>query len=338
MQNNWQDNCPNIEAALNAFPRHLHTELKQVAGSGAMHAELVLHICKDLEIDIGNLMLKLVPLAAAFAVTPVSGYRVGAVVRGRRQDASGYCALYLGANMEFSQQALCYSLHAEQAAVANAWINREPGIASLAVSAAPCGHCRQFLYELRGSSALNVLFPDGTRKNHRELEISELLPGAFGPMDLGQEGNMMSANTTPQPLQLKTAESDSLVVSALEAARFSYAPYTGSHAGCALQFSDGSIFSGSYAENAAHNPGLSPFHAALSAYRMACGPGAVQDIPQTLARCVLVESEANISQRAMMSTLLSSMAPDMTLEYYPARATAACRRGSQPVCRIDTLK
>ncbi|TLM77002.1 cytidine deaminase [Microbulbifer harenosus] len=319
MQTNWQDNCPSIGAALNEFPPRLHMELRQVAGSGVMRADQVFRICEDLDIDSETLMLKLVPLAAAFGVAPVSSFRVGAVARGQRRNSNGFSALYLGANMEFPQQALCYSLHAEQAAVANAWTNREPGLTSLAVSAPPCGHCRQFLYELHGCGTLSILFPGGPRNNHCELDISELLPGAFGPMDLGQKGNMMAATSTPQPLRLQRDNRDHLILRALDAACFSYAPYTGNHSGCALQFKDGSIFSGSYAENAAHNPGLSPLHAALSNFRMACGPGAAQDISRKLARCALVESAATISQRAMVTTLLSSIAPGVAPEYYPAR-------------------
>ena len=314
-----QDDAPTLEAALKRFPDHLRAELEQIAGNGGMLcANMVHHLCNEMDSDIEQLMLQLVPLAASYGTAPVSGYFVGAVARGQRQDANGYPQLYLGANLEFPHQALCYSLHAEQAAVANAWHHREPGIASVAVSAPPCGHCRQFLYELCGSTPLGIIFPDSTRQNYREMDIAELLPGAFGPMDLGHTGNMMAANSHPVSLQIESAEA--LTLNALEAARFSYAPYTNDHAGCALQLQDGSIFSGSYAENAAHNPALSPLHAALSNMRMALGPDIFSNLAQTLARCVLVESDGNISQRELATTLLSSIAPEIALEYYPARA------------------
>jgi len=303
---------------LNTFPAPVRTELAQAAAnSGVVSAAAVRRACDTLQMDIDNLMLRLVPLAATYGVVPVSRYFVGAVVRGSREDDNGYPSLYLGANMEFPRRALCYSLHAEQAAVANAWTHREPGIASVAVSAPPCGHCRQFLYEISASRPVQVLFPDRDGRNSGATDIGELLPGAFGPADLGQEGNMMAANSRPQPLQLASTEDDQLAREALAAARFSYAPYTGNYAGCALQLRDGSMFSGSYAENAAHNPGLSPLHAALSNMRMALGTDAIHGVSSQIVRCLLVESASSISQRELSSSLLSSLA-DIPLEYLPA--------------------
>ncbi|WP_428818791.1 cytidine deaminase [Microbulbifer sp. MCCC 1A16149] len=311
-----------LEAALTSFPQTLRTELEQVTASGGIvRPDLVQHFCEALDLDVDALMLRLVPLAAAYGVAPVSLYSVGAVARGERLDSNGYAALYLGANMEFPGRALCFSLHAEQAAVASAWNNREPGIASLAVSAAPCGHCRQFLYELSESNPLQIVFPEGTRQRYRQTDIAELLPGAFGPADLGHEGNMMAVNIAATSAQLEVEQSangDALVTEALKAARFSYAPYTRNHAGCAVQLQNGLIFSGSYVENAAHNPGLSPLHAALSNMRMALGPGSGREGLQKIARCVLVEKAADISQRELVTTLTSSFAPDIALEYYAA--------------------
>lgn len=316
-----QDSSPIVEKALQGFPTHLCIELERVIGGGGIvPADLVQHICKELDSDTESLMLRLIPLAAAYAEAPVSGYYVGAVVRGQRQNASGYAALYLGANMEFPQRALCHSLHAEQAAVANAWKNREPGITSIAVSAPPCGHCRQFLYELYGPNSLKVIFPDSAGQSYRETSITELLPGAFGPADLGHKGGMMAVNTAPSPLELELGAIDALILKALEAASYSYAPYTKNYAGCALLMHNGSIFSGSYAENAAHNPGLSPLHAALSNMRMACDPRTTASNLHKIVRCVLVETAADVSQRELVATLLSSIAPNLVPEYYPSRA------------------
>ncbi|WP_250458506.1 cytidine deaminase [Microbulbifer litoralis] len=316
-----QENSPTTETALQDFPGRLRATIGRAAGNGGIiSAAVVRHTCEALEIDVEQLMLRLVPVAAAYGVAPVSRYPVGAVARGTREDSHGYAQLYLGANMEFPGRALCYSLHAEQAAVANAWNSREPGLSSLAVSAPPCGLCRQFLHELSESRPLRVVFPDGARRDYCETDTAALLPGAFGPTDLGHKGNMMAVNDAPATLPSAIDGADPLFLDALEAARFSYAPYTGNRAGCALQLEDGSVFSGSYAENAAHNPGLSPLHAALSNMRMALGPGALPAAFTKLARCVLVESTADISQRQLLATLLSSFAADVALEYHPLRA------------------
>ena len=56
--------------------------------------------------------------------------------------ASG--ALYVGVNLEFARLPLYNSVHAEQFLLVNALHHGERAIQRLAVSAAPCGHCRQF--------------------------------------------------------------------------------------------------------------------------------------------------------------------------------------------------
>lgn len=101
------------------------------------------------------LLLDLIPLASRFAQPALSGFQVGAVAQGD----SG--AIYLGANVEFAGCTLNQTVHAEQAAVINAAAHRETGIARLAVSAAPCGYCRQFLYELASANCRSSWPADG---------------------------------------------------------------------------------------------------------------------------------------------------------------------------------
>ena len=57
-------------------------------------------------------------------------------------------ALYVGVNLEFARLPLYNSVHAEQFLLVNALHHGERAITRLAVSAAPCGHCRQFYSEL----------------------------------------------------------------------------------------------------------------------------------------------------------------------------------------------
>lgn len=56
--------------------------------------------------------------------------------------------LYVGVNLEFAQLPVNNSVHAEQFLVVNAVHHGERAITKMAVSAAPCGHCRQFYSEL----------------------------------------------------------------------------------------------------------------------------------------------------------------------------------------------
>lgn len=191
----------------------------------------------------------LLPLAALYARPPISDFRVGAVARG----LSG--ALYLGANIEFPGQALNASVHAEQAAVANAWMNGERGLSALAVSAVPCGHCRQFLNELASPPVLRL-------PGRPAVPLSTLLPDAFGPRDLGVAGGLMEP--AEHGLTLQTPDADPLLRAALSAANASYAPYTRAYAGVALRTADGAVFPGRTAENAAFNPSLAPLQAAVA--------------------------------------------------------------------------
>jgi len=193
--------------------------------------------------------------AATFAKPPVSQFKVGAVARG----TSG--RTYLGANVEFAGEALSFTVHAEQAAVVNAWMGGETGIDVVATSAAPCGYCRQFLNELVTASELVVVMGGEERK------LSDLLPHSFGPRDLGITSGLLA----PTANELGIDDGDDLARAALDAANMSYAPYSRSFAGVALRTRAGAIVSGPYAENAAFNPSLSPLEAALSQLNMSGG-------------------------------------------------------------------
>jgi cytidine deaminase len=78
---------------------------------------------------------------------------------------SGPGNLYLAANMEFTNEALSLCVHGEQSAVNHALIQGETGLQSLAINAAPCGYCRQFLYEITTAKTLNIL-RNWTRRRH----------------------------------------------------------------------------------------------------------------------------------------------------------------------------
>lgn len=56
--------------------------------------------------------------------------------------------VFLGANLEFAGLPLNFSIHAEQFLLVNMLRAGERQLVQLMVSAAPCGHCRQFLAEL----------------------------------------------------------------------------------------------------------------------------------------------------------------------------------------------
>ena len=63
----------------------------------------------------------------------------------------------LGYNVIPSELALSLCVHGEQSAINHALIQGETGLQSLAINAAPCGYCRQFLYEITTAKTLNIL-------------------------------------------------------------------------------------------------------------------------------------------------------------------------------------
>lgn len=79
--------------------------------------------------------------------------------------------LYVGVNLEFARLPLNNSVHAEQFLVVNALHHGEQAIEKMAVSAAPCGHCRQFYSELCCAVRILSFSSDGS-DTPRLLEIS----------------------------------------------------------------------------------------------------------------------------------------------------------------------
>lgn len=249
-----------------------------------------------------QLMLALIPEAQKFAIPPISNFFVGAVALG----ASG--SLYFGANYEFVGQALSFTVHGEQAATAHAISCGETGMQKLAVSAAPCGYCRQFLYELTTASKLQILLP----KKPPAL-LTSLIPDAFGPGDLGVTAALMSPQS--HGMKLSEADHDPLVRAALKAANASYAPYTFDYAGVALKTHDGGIFAGSVAENAAYNPSMSPLEAAVVSLVISGGKS-YGDI----ADAVLVEAAGSKASQVAATRAVLSAITSVPLRSYQAHS------------------
>jgi cytidine deaminase len=240
-------------------------------------------------------MLDLLPEAQKLAYAPISNYQVGAVVRGK----SG--ALYLGGNLEIPGQPLAFTVHAEQAASSYAYMHGEDGIAAIAVTSAPCGHCRQFLEELSPGGEIDLIV-----KGRGPVRLESLLPAAFGPSDLGlQQGALPIHRVKIAPLGVRE---DALLDAAFAAASASYAPYTKAYSGVAIKLSDGSTHTGSYIENAAFNPSLSPLQVALVAVRNA------DRTFEEITDVVLTElEEAVISQESVAETVLATLCPKVRL-------------------------
>jgi cytidine deaminase len=300
---------------LNNFPSFVQKHLETISQSGGMlSGENCRAAVNSLNVSVDELMMRLLPLARLYSRTPVSNFQVGAVAKARMPNNTGDPALFLGANIEFPAQALTQTIHAEQAAVVNAWLQGAIKIEALAVTAAPCGCCRQFLNELEDRPEITVLLYKPDLADAVTYKLSDLLPQAFGPLELGSQSGLMAPTDQPLNLNLRLPSEDSIVQTAQEAARRSYAPYSSNAAGCVLQTKNGRMYAGRYAENAAFNPSLSPLHTAVICMNM----GNLES-DRSITRAVLVEKPATISQRTNCEILLQTVAPNVKLEYYEAR-------------------
>ena len=299
---------------LEAFPPSVRGYLKTMSKTGGMLAPQHCHAVREtLKISTEDLMLRLLPMAKLYCTTPISNFQVGAVAKARMSNNAGEIALFLGANIEFPAQALTQTIHAEQSAIINAWLQGAKQIEGIAVTAAPCGHCRQFLFELEGCQNLEVILPNQIGRESTQYNLSDLLPAAFGPHELGIATGLMASPTQLANLNLKSSSNDPFVLEAEAAARKSYAPYSQNFAGCAIKTVDGKMYAGCYAENAAFNPSLSALHTAIISMTMD-QPGS----QHIISRAVLVEKPTSISQHAGCELLLQTVAPNVKLEYFEA--------------------
>ena len=240
-------------------------------------------------------MLERLAEAESYARPALSGYRVGAVVRG----TSG--AIYLGANIEFAGESLGQTVHAEQAALSNAFMHDESGIEAIAVSATPCGHCRQFLFEFVGGRDIEILV-----RGQPAISLSALLPRPFGPRDLNVTGGPLSRT------KIAIQNVESVAQAARYAAANAYAPYSNSPSGIAIRSRRGNVYRGSYIENSAFNPSLPPLQVALVVMAMA------NEDFSDIAEVVLAEAANNsISQLSATKSVLAAIAPRAEFRLLP---------------------
>ena len=264
---------------------------------GVIPADLVKRLlAADRSDDIGKLMIELLPLASHYALPPISNFRVGALSQG----LSG--ALYLGANLEINGGPLAFAVHAEQSAVNNALLHGEKGLKRITVTAAPCGHCRQFLNELHFADDLEIIVI-----GRAPMMLSSLLPQSFGPAALNIKNGLLSR--TGFPLQCgayQEGEKDQCLGE--HAAMHSYAPHSNSPSSVVLKVGP-DVFVGTYIENAAYNPSLPPLQSALDRMRFK-----TSDFSQ-IDKVLLFElQDARISQENYIKAVIKQVNPDITFE------------------------
>jgi len=285
----------------------------KLSDPGVIPAALLQQWITDTGYTMQQIMMLLLPYAQAYARSPVSRFQVGAVAMGMttRGVPGDLGNLYLGASYEFQGEALSFVVHAEQSATNNAILRGEIGLRSLAISASPCGYCRQFLYEISTArKGFTILIPaksDDSGVAYETHTLVDLLPNAFGPADLGKSNGLMLR----QSHGLSYPTSDPLIGAAVAGANASYAPYSGNYSAVGLRRSDGTIIVGRYAENVAYNPSLSPLQSAVSQLNLSVAAQSDLDI----AEACLVEAPSVISHLDVTRDVLSVVAPGVTVRH-----------------------
>ncbi|WP_224718096.1 cytidine deaminase [Pectobacterium versatile] len=282
---------PRFENAFQQLPASLQTAIGPLIDkpdfAAMLTADDVNTACEANQLDADALAFALLPLAAACAQAPISNFKVGAIAQGLSGN------FYFGANMEFSAVQLQQTVHAEQSAISHAWLRNEHGLRAVTVNYTPCGHCRQFMNELRNAASLRIQLP-----GRQPAVLSHYLPDSFGPVDLHIDTLLMDDINHGATLQNVGA----LARQALDAANRSHAPYSKAISGIALETLSGNIYTGRYAENAAFNPSLPPLQVALNLMNLA------GDDPCTIKYAAVVERRnAVVSQWAISQIMLAEL-------------------------------
>lgn len=252
-------------------------------------------ITKKHGIGVYEFLRALVPIAKNYALPQISNYQVGIAGLGESGN------IYLGVNLEFLGVPLNATVHGEQFLVVNARNHGERKLLAVALSAAPCGHCRQFLHEMGVTDNLTIRTPKSP-----DISLGELLPNRFGPHDLGIEAALMKPAFKCELIKEKA----SIEESAMFASHLSYAPYSNAKSGVAIKTKDGSIYIGSYLENAAFNPTLAPIQTALIA--LVANNRKYSDITHV----VLAEKDPiRINQKPITQHILNKIAPEAALDF-----------------------
>lgn len=269
--------------------------------SGVIPAELAKWCAEKEQIDMVELMARLLPWAASYAFPPISEFYVGAMLRG----VSGN--LYCGVNIEFAGQPLNFAIHGEQSAFANAYHHGEKAVDTLCVSDAPCGHCRQYMHEFCDDSHLQIKMVRAS--GVIETTLAALLPYPFGPSALGVSATAFSA-ARKHELPHDTEDAD-LKNLAREYAIRSYAPYSKCFSGVALRTNTGRTFGGSYIESCAFNPSLPAVQSAFASLVVS------GEHPSSVVDAVMVHHKGGNTDQVPSGLLaLHAMAPNASFNQY----------------------
>lgn len=227
-----------------------------------------------------GLLRLLVEEVRRFALVPISDFRVGSAGVTKSGE------VFLGVNLEFVGASFAQTVHSEQFLISLSRTFSDSPLVKMAVSAPPCGHCRQFAAEFDPHGELELLIAD-----EESVRLKELLPRAFTPADLQVQEKFFC--------QALNIEGCNVEEAATRAAVSSYVPYSRTRAGAAVKDRDGRIFAGAALENAAYNPALPPLQAALiTAFAGGCAIEDIREVVLCQERGGLIDYEPQLRDLA----------------------------------------
>ncbi|XP_010438283.1 PREDICTED: cytidine deaminase 1-like [Camelina sativa] len=231
--------------------------------------------------------------------------------------------VFVGVNVEFPGLPLHHSIHATQFVVANLALNLEKKLNYLAVSPpeAPCGHCRQFLQEIREAPEMNIILSDQNGDNVSTVSLESLLPKRLSPDSQLPKDVPRLLEPRYNRLTLSGPDFDvpdrypDLKPAGLVAANISYAPYSKCPSGVALVDRQGSVYRGWYMESVAYNPSLGPVQAALVDY-MIRGGGGDRGFTEIVGAVLVEKKDAEVRQEQTARMLLETIAPNCDFKVF----------------------
>ncbi|KAL8137250.1 hypothetical protein V2J09_003251 [Rumex salicifolius] len=263
---------------------------------------------------VADFLPTLVDLGRRHARIPISAFPVCAAAL--TSDGS----VFLGVNLEFPGLPLHHSVHAEQFLLTNLSLHLQPrpDLLNVVVSAFPCGHCRQFLQEIRSAPSIKILVPPKPGPDSEPglgfQPLSYLLPNRFGPDDLLADDVPLILETHNNGLdfngEIEKSDLRPLANAALEAANLSHAPYSACPSGVALMDVDGKIYKGSYMESAAYNPSMPPVQAAIVAFVVAEAAEGGRGYDRIAAAALVEKEGAMVTQEETVRLFFKAVAPN----------------------------
>jgi cytidine deaminase len=216
----------------------------------------------DVGLDVGERLLRAAELARRLAQPPVSGFHVGAAALGLSGRA------YVGLNVELPGQPLQQTIHAEHFSIGAAVACGEAGLAAVAVTASPCGHCRQMLAELEGAETLVVFMRGADGRVLRLRLLGDLLPHAVSASLLGSTLADFRRDTARTRLEARPDAAlprgcAAPLQEGMRALRIAQVAYSRARAACAIVTHDGQTYCGAAIESVAFNPGVPPMQSAI---------------------------------------------------------------------------